>query len=169
LIKSRVEFVGPLGPQIEIVDERVSTSVLIDRARKNDPTVLDRIIEHIARPDTERLPDGVRIRGLRLSSEAAVDHESIGKETPYLRQPVPQSSRAADTQSCYARFLFAKERAMPILPPEPLIPGGSLLTPTAEEGRALAITMARHSIHAMQKDIIRCTRAATAMHMMSAS
>ena len=42
---------------------------------------------------------------------------------------------------------------MTSLPPEPLIPGGSLLTPTAEEGRALAIMLARHSIHAMQKDV----------------
>ncbi len=33
-----------------------------------------------------------------------------------------------------------------------LIPGNSLITPTAEEGRALAIMMARHSIHAMQSD-----------------
>ena len=34
-----------------------------------------------------------------------------------------------------------------------LVPGGSLLTPTAEEGRALAITMARHSIHNIQPDL----------------
>jgi len=35
------------------------------------------------------------------------------------------------------------------LPPEPLVPGNSLITRTPEEGRALAITLARHSIHAM--------------------
>ena len=34
-----------------------------------------------------------------------------------------------------------------------LVPGGSLITPTAEEGRALAITMARHSIHNVQTDL----------------
>ena len=34
-----------------------------------------------------------------------------------------------------------------------LIPGGSLTTPTAEEGRALAITLARHSIHNIQPDL----------------
>lgn len=34
-----------------------------------------------------------------------------------------------------------------------LVPGGSLITPTAEEGRALAITMARHSIHNIQPDL----------------
>ncbi len=33
-----------------------------------------------------------------------------------------------------------------------LIPGNSLITATAEKGRALAITIARHSIHAMQSD-----------------
>jgi hypothetical protein len=36
------------------------------------------------------------------------------------------------------------------VPAEPLIPGNSLITKTPEEGRALAITIARHSIHAMQ-------------------
>ena len=39
------------------------------------------------------------------------------------------------------------------VPPEPLIPGNTLLTATPEEGRALAITLARHSIHAMQKEL----------------
>lgn len=34
-----------------------------------------------------------------------------------------------------------------------LVPGGSLITPTPEEGRALAITMARHSIHNIQPDL----------------
>ncbi|WP_111719802.1 hexameric tyrosine-coordinated heme protein [Homoserinimonas sp. OAct 916] len=33
-----------------------------------------------------------------------------------------------------------------------LIPGGTLITATAEEGRELAITMARHSIHKIQPD-----------------
>jgi Hexameric tyrosine-coordinated heme protein (HTHP) len=39
------------------------------------------------------------------------------------------------------------------LPAEPLVPNNTLITNTPEEGRALAITLARHSIHAMQKDI----------------
>ena len=34
-----------------------------------------------------------------------------------------------------------------------LVPGGSLLTPTAEEGRALAMTLARHTIHNLQPDL----------------
>jgi Hexameric tyrosine-coordinated heme protein (HTHP) len=34
-----------------------------------------------------------------------------------------------------------------------LVPGGTLITPTAEEGRALAITMARHSVHNIQPDL----------------
>jgi len=34
-----------------------------------------------------------------------------------------------------------------------LIPGGTLLTDTPEEGRILAITMARHMIHNIQPDL----------------
>ena len=34
-----------------------------------------------------------------------------------------------------------------------LIPGGTLLTDTPEEGRMLAITMARHMIHNIQPDL----------------
>jgi Hexameric tyrosine-coordinated heme protein (HTHP) len=33
-----------------------------------------------------------------------------------------------------------------------LVPGNSLIVPTPEEGRALALTLARHSIHAIQSD-----------------
>ena len=39
------------------------------------------------------------------------------------------------------------------IPKEPLIPGNTLITPTPEEGRALAIALARHSIHAMQGEL----------------
>ena len=39
------------------------------------------------------------------------------------------------------------------IPPEPLVPNNTLITATPEEGRALAITLARHSIHAMQKNL----------------
>ncbi|WP_405884098.1 hexameric tyrosine-coordinated heme protein [Streptomyces sp. NBC_01136] len=34
-----------------------------------------------------------------------------------------------------------------------LVPGGSLLTKTPEEGRALAIDLARHTIHNIQPDL----------------
>ncbi len=34
-----------------------------------------------------------------------------------------------------------------------LIPGGSLITKTAEEGRALALAIARHTIHNIQPDL----------------
>jgi hypothetical protein len=34
-----------------------------------------------------------------------------------------------------------------------LVPGGTLITATPEEGRALAITMARHSIHNIQPEL----------------
>lgn len=33
------------------------------------------------------------------------------------------------------------------------VPGGTLITSTPEEGRQLAILMARHSIHAIQPDL----------------
>jgi hypothetical protein len=39
------------------------------------------------------------------------------------------------------------------IPSEPLIPNNTLITATPEEGRALAILMSRHSIHAMQKEL----------------
>jgi hypothetical protein len=39
------------------------------------------------------------------------------------------------------------------VPPEPLVPNNTLITATPEEGRALATTLARHSIHAMQKNL----------------
>ena len=42
---------------------------------------------------------------------------------------------------------------MTTIPKEPLIPGGTLITSTPEEGRALAILIARHSIHAMQTEL----------------
>jgi hypothetical protein len=34
-----------------------------------------------------------------------------------------------------------------------LVPGGTLITKTAEEGRALAVKMARHMIHNLQPDL----------------
>ena len=34
-----------------------------------------------------------------------------------------------------------------------MVPGGTLLTATPEQGRALAFAMARHSIHNMQPDL----------------
>jgi hypothetical protein len=33
------------------------------------------------------------------------------------------------------------------------VPGGTLITATPEEGRALAITLARHTIHNIQPDL----------------
>ena len=34
-----------------------------------------------------------------------------------------------------------------------LVPGGTLITANAEDGRALAVTLARHSIHNLQPDL----------------
>jgi Hexameric tyrosine-coordinated heme protein (HTHP) len=34
-----------------------------------------------------------------------------------------------------------------------LVPGGTLITATPEEGRALALTVARHTIHNLQPDL----------------
>ena len=39
------------------------------------------------------------------------------------------------------------------VPTKPLVPGNTLITGTPEEGRDLAITLARHSIHAIQNDL----------------
>ena len=39
------------------------------------------------------------------------------------------------------------------VPQKPLVPNGTLLTKTPEEGRALAIMLARNSIHAMQGEL----------------
>lgn len=39
------------------------------------------------------------------------------------------------------------------VPQKPLVPGGTLMTATPEEGRALAVMLARHSIHAMQGEL----------------
>lgn len=34
-----------------------------------------------------------------------------------------------------------------------MVPGGTLITPTPEDGRALAFMMARHSVHNIQPDL----------------
>ena len=39
------------------------------------------------------------------------------------------------------------------IPVEPLVPNNTLITRTPDEGRALAIMLARHSVHAMQKEL----------------
>ncbi|MEO8375922.1 MAG: hexameric tyrosine-coordinated heme protein [Sphingomonas bacterium] len=39
------------------------------------------------------------------------------------------------------------------VPTTPLVPGNTLLTSSPEEGRALAMMLARHSIHAMQHQL----------------
>ncbi|MEP7074518.1 MAG: hexameric tyrosine-coordinated heme protein [Acidobacteriota bacterium] len=39
------------------------------------------------------------------------------------------------------------------IPSEPLVPNNTLITATPEEGRALAIMLSRHSVHAMQKEL----------------
>jgi hypothetical protein len=36
---------------------------------------------------------------------------------------------------------------------KPLVVGNTLITATPEDGRALAIMLARHSIHAMERDL----------------
>jgi Hexameric tyrosine-coordinated heme protein (HTHP) len=57
-----------------------------------------------------------------------------------------------------------KDRTMTQVPPEKVVPGNSLITATPEEGRALAITLARHSIYAMQheEEVLKSGRAQSA-------
>jgi hypothetical protein len=47
------------------------------------------------------------------------------------------------------------EKAMTRVPDSELVlvPGGTLITATPEEGRALALTLARHTIHNLQPDL----------------
>lgn len=42
---------------------------------------------------------------------------------------------------------------MTLVPITPLVPGNTLLTGSPEERRALALMLARHTIHAMQNDL----------------
>jgi hypothetical protein len=46
-----------------------------------------------------------------------------------------------------------RESVMTKIPAEPLVPGNTLIAATPEAGRALAILLSRHSIHAMQKEL----------------
>ncbi len=39
------------------------------------------------------------------------------------------------------------------VPQRPLVPDNTLITPSPEEGRALAVMLARNSIHAMQGEL----------------
>jgi len=39
------------------------------------------------------------------------------------------------------------------VPTTPLVPNNTLITSTPEEGRALAVMLARHSVHAMQNHL----------------
>jgi hypothetical protein len=43
--------------------------------------------------------------------------------------------------------------AMTQVPQKPLVPDNTLITETPEEGRALAVMLARNSIHAMQGEL----------------
>jgi hypothetical protein len=44
-------------------------------------------------------------------------------------------------------------RSMTQVPQKPLVPNNTLITKTPEEGRALAVMLARNSIHAMQGEL----------------
>ena len=57
--------------------------------------------------------------------------------------------------------LCQRKHTMAQAPAGKLVPGNSLITATVEEGRALAITLARHSIQAMQhdEDVLKSGRA----------
>ena len=39
------------------------------------------------------------------------------------------------------------------VPDKPLVPDNTLITATPEDGRALAIMLARHSVHAMEREL----------------
>jgi hypothetical protein len=72
-----------------------------------------------------------------------------------IAKPVQQASNVDLHQLELYETMASSRRGetMTTLPVEPLIPGNSLITETPEAGRALAITLARHSIHAMQHTV----------------
>jgi Hexameric tyrosine-coordinated heme protein (HTHP) len=51
------------------------------------------------------------------------------------------------------RERITRRRYVTEVPKTPLVPDNSLITSTPEAGRALAITLARHSIHAIQNNL----------------
>jgi hypothetical protein len=60
-----------------------------------------------------------------------------------------------DAQTTMAGLARIKTRmqSMTQVPQKPLVPDNTLITKTPEEGRALAIMLARNSIHAMQGEL----------------
>src|ERR1700710_957424 len=60
-----------------------------------------------------------------------------------------------DAQRPRRDSLASKRRvqSMTQVPQKPLVPDNTLITKTPEEGRALAIMLARNSIHAMQGEL----------------
>jgi len=65
---------------------------------------------------------------------------------------------AAGHTDAFADLSFFKidlkmEKPMTRVPQKPLVPNNTLITKTAEEGRELAIMLARNSIHAMQGEL----------------
>jgi Hexameric tyrosine-coordinated heme protein (HTHP) len=92
------------------------------------------------------LPLGTRALGISFHTSGSFDNPGLG----------PSDGRVGPGFSWRK-----KERAMTQVPPEKLVPGNSLITATPEEGRALAITLARHSIHAMQheEEVLKSGRA----------
>jgi hypothetical protein len=59
------------------------------------------------------------------------------------------------TESLACISIAQMEKAMTRVPDSELVlvPGGTLITTTPEEGRALALTLARHTIHNLQPDL----------------
>src|SRR6478736_3406218 len=73
----------------------------------------------------------------------------ISEGRPSSRKSEAGSASTSET----SQLQRAREPTMTQVPQKPLVPGNSLITPSAEEGRALAIMLARNSIHAVQGDL----------------
>jgi len=71
---------------------------------------------------------------------------------PEDRADSPMASRLLASLPPGATFI-KRILSMTQVPQKPLVPNGTLITKTAEEGRALAIMLARNSIHAMQGEL----------------
>jgi Hexameric tyrosine-coordinated heme protein (HTHP) len=76
---------------------------------------------------------------------------------PVKERPSTKSWPSAGTHAQIAKAGFGshqeEDKFMTQVPQKPLVPNNTLITKTVEEGRALAVMLARNSIHAMQGEL----------------
>ena len=99
----------------------------------------------------ELTPEGVHQYGGGYTEYVA----RTGQEAPGLHPGAWRGSIGLRRRPVKRASSTIKEEgtSMTQVPQKPLVPGNSLITATPEEGRALAIMLARNSIHAMQGEL----------------